>query len=377
MPYPLEKGDKLRLYHQLVDLHQHFQICLIALSDQEVDSKSTEALLAVVDELLICQISRKHSYFNAFRSIFTEKPIQVGLYTDDSLISKVRSFLSRWQPDVVHCQLFRMAEYSKALPYPAIIDYMDAFGVGMLRRAEAVHWPYSWLYRLEAHRTIRYEQSINPYFQQHVVITSNDAELIGLTNYSVIRNGIDMTDFAYKGSETSRPYDIGFVGNMGYIPNEHAAIYLISKVAPKLSDDIKIGIFGARPTRKVKNLASKNITISGWLDDIKSAYWDSKLMVAPIFQGTGQQNKILEAMACGTPVITTSEVNQGIGASHGEQLWIADDPDDFAFRIQYALDHPAECERIRRNALTFVKQNFSWNQCNQSLRKLIEDTCKY
>jgi len=145
---------------------------------------------------------------------------------------------------------------------------------------------------------------------------------------------------------------------MGYPPNVDAAEYLVNKLG--LGDKYKLLIAGARPSKRVKLLASDNVTITGWVDDVRQEYARCHIFVAPLWSGTGQQNKILEAMAMGIPCVTTSAVNNAIRASDGNEILIADSEDQFAKAIGRLMTDAVLHKKIRENGIRLVKDKFSW-----------------
>jgi len=185
---------------------------------------------------------------------------------------------------------------------------------------------------------------------------------------SVVRNGID-TEF-FIPQEKEKVYDIGFVGNMGYPPNVDAAEYLITKLKPLLDQNFRYQIAGARPDKRVKLLAGKNVTITGWIDDVRDAYSGCRIFVAPLWSGTGQQNKILEAMAMGIPCVTSTSVNNAIGAQHNKEIMVADTELEFKVCIEQLLNDEAKYKELKENALMFVRENYSWQQSVDILTKL-------
>src|SRR5690606_24512312 len=128
---------------------------------------------------------------------------------------------------------------------------------------------------------------------------------------------------------------------------------------------------GARPHNRVLSLQSDKVSIGGWYEDIRDAYGAARIFVAPLWSGTGQQNKILEAMAQGLPCITTPAVNNAIGGADGENIFIANDVSSFVERINYLLLNNEAVLNIGGNSRLFVKQNFSWKESNDKLRLII------
>ena len=128
---------------------------------------------------------------------------------------------------------------------------------------------------------------------------------------------------------------------------------------------------GARPASEVIALSRENVEVVSWVDDIRTSYWKMKILVAPIFYGTGQQNKILEAMACGIPVICSPEVAVGVGATHQQELLVAEDAAQFVKAIDLLLYEPMIGQRLVEKARAFVEQQYSWEKNTLKLSNLL------
>jgi len=359
-PYPLEKGDKLRIFHQLRYLRKSHQVILVAITDEEVSKEHLDVVKSYVHEVIVFKLAKHRRVASLFKSLFSKLPFQVAYYYDKRIANQITELAVSFEPDHVYCQLTRMSEYARQLPYAKTLDYMDAFGVGMERRAEVVSGLYATVYKKEAKRMKAYESSIYDAFDNHTIISEQDAKQVSDRSIHVIPNGID-TDF-FSPLEIEKKYTLGFVGNMGYAPNIDAAEYLVNKILPLLSKSTKTIIAGARPDKRVKQLASESVTITGWMDDVRTAYAESKIFVAPLWLGTGQQNKILEAMAMGVPCVTSTAVNNAIGAVNGKEILVADHEHEFAKCVNTLTNDTALYDSIRRNARTFVQEKFSWQQ---------------
>jgi len=361
------------MFHQLRFLSKLHEIFLVAIAHEEVDSEHFTKVKEVVSELKLFTIKKPKQIPGLCKAVFTKTPFQVALYYTPSIAREIQKIAQDFQPDHVYCQLTRMAEYAKGLPFPKTLDYMDALGVGMERRAEVVAGPISWLYKWEANRLKSYEKSIYTYFDHHTVISHQDKVHIQTpvkNEIEVVPNGID-TDF-FRPMDVQKSYDIGFVGNMGYPPNVDAAEYLINTLKPRLHPDLTYQIAGARPDKRVKLLKSRNVTITGWVDDVRMAYASCKVFVAPLWSGTGQQNKILEAMAMGIPCVTSASVNNAIGATHEKEILVADAEIEFVRSINRLLNDQKLYMDMKENALMFVRSGYSWKQSVEKLTRLFE-----
>ena len=188
---------------------------------------------------------------------------------------------------------------------------------------------------------------------------------------SVIPNGVDFNYFNNK-NKIPKVYDMVFVGNMGYYPNVMAAKFIIEKIVPnliKVKPEVKILIAGARPSAVITKFAHPQVTVSGWIEDIREAYLGSKIFIAPIYHGAGLQNKIIEAMALGIPCICTPQVNNAIGARENEIL-ICSHPQDWVKLICKLLDDTDRQSKMSQAASIFVTENFSWEHSTHQLEEL-------
>jgi sugar transferase (PEP-CTERM/EpsH1 system associated) len=363
-PYPLTKGDKLRAYHQIRELAKQHEIHLISIVDEDPSKDDLDKISDITSSLHIIQITPVERYLSLLLALFSGIPFQIAWFYSSKIHRIIKDIAADIYPDHIFCQLTRMAEYTKDLPYSKTLDYMDCFGLGMERRATIASGFTSFIYKQEAQRMIRYEEKAADYFDHLTIISAQDKSQFtfpAAKNIHIVSNGISNEFFTYE-AKTNKKYDLVFVGNMSYLPNVESVEYLVNKILPLLNKNLSLLIAGTDPAPAVMRLASGNICISGWVEDIRRSYAEAKLFVAPMWSGTGQQNKILEAMAMGIPCITTKVVNNAIGAMPDEEIVLAETPEEFAFAIQKLLANTTLYFKISTNAKIFVKQNFDWKQ---------------
>jgi glycosyltransferase involved in cell wall biosynthesis len=238
-------------------------------------------------------------------------------------------------------------------------------------------------FNMEAKRLAVYERTLYKDFDKHIIISEQDRQRLKLPSkeyITVIPNGVDET-FSSDDIQHVKSHDLVFVGNLGYGPNKAAAKFLVHDILPALNKQnrkVNLLIAGARPSNSIRRLASKkNVTVMGWVKDIREAYRDGRIFVAPMLSGLGLQNKILEAMSMGLPCVTTSLVNNAIGAKENEQILIADSVDDFAERILFLLDHPEAYKRIASQGKDFVSSNFKWEHQIRKMEEVINSENAY
>ncbi len=377
IPWPLEKGDKLRAYHHLKVISTQHEVVLVCLTDSEVHPKAVENLSPFCIEIHFIKLSKIGILWNLATSIFNDKPFQVNYFYQKSAQKKVNQLIDKHMPRHLFIQLIRTAEYVKKYHIlTSTFDYMDAFSMGAQRRIEKAIPGVKTLLIMEANRLKKYENYVFNHFTNKTIISKNDRDLIKHPDHNEIQilpNGVDFETFI-SNPDTVKKYELAFTGNMSYPPNVKAAHYLAREVMPLLiqkNPNIKLVIAGADPHTSIKRLASKNIEVTGWLDQITDAYNESKIFIAPMEIGTGMQNKILEAMAMQIPCITTKLAGDAIGGIHNENILIANSPEEFAQYTMELLASKSNYSRLSQNAYSWVNTHYNWNTNGLPLLELI------
>jgi glycosyltransferase involved in cell wall biosynthesis len=373
-PYPLEKGDKLRAFHQIAELSKTFDIYLIAITEKEIASEHHQQLALFCKEIHLVRISNRSILFNLFLSFISNKPFQSGYFFSYRGKNKVDLLLKSIRPNYIYSQLIRTSEYVKNYhACPKTIDYMDALSKGIERRIDKAPWYLKWIFRSEAKRLKNYERVIFDYFEHKTIISDQDREFILHPNRNEIvsiPNGIDERFFNF--TKTQARYDLVFIGNLSYAPNVEAVEYIATALLTK-NKQLTCLISGATPHPTIQKIArtTAQIELQGWIDDIREAYVSGKIFIAPMMIGTGMQNKLLEAMALGIPCITTTLANNAIQAVHNEHILVANTTDEFLAAINDLLTDQELYKRIATNGQAYIRENYSWKKSTQELAALI------
>jgi sugar transferase (PEP-CTERM/EpsH1 system associated) len=374
-PYPLEKGDKLRLYHQIRGLAQHHELVLAALSARAPLPAHLEALRPYCSRIEVLPLPAWRLPLRLLGGLLSGLPAQVAYFFAPSLLPRLRQLIREEQPGGLYCQLIRMAPYAQAAGLPALLDYMDCFSAGTLRRAEQSGPLLRPLLRWEARRCGRYEAAVFPAFRVHTAISAQDRDSLPLppaarSRVEIVSNGIDTRAFAPLPDAAAPPYAVVFVGNMGYFPNVAAARLLVREIMPLVwaqRPEARLLLAGARPAAAVRALArDARVHVSGWMPDIREAYGAGEVFAAPLFAGSGQQNKILEALAMARPCVTTPLVNEAIGAEPGRELLVAGSTGAFAEAIIALLGDPARRQALGAAGRAMAEARYGWEAaCRQ------------
>jgi polysaccharide biosynthesis protein PslH len=377
VPYPIEKGDKLRAFHQIRCLSAEHDIVLCALSDSPVHPEALEILEKYCSGIHILPIGKSGMVWNLLKALFSRKPMQIGYFYRCSAKKKVKALIASTRPDHIFCQLIRAAEYVKDIPLPKTLDYQDIFSMGARRRAETSSFFTKQLFLEEYRRLIRYEREIYSAFNRATIISKPDRDLLPFPEreqVEIIPNGVDHSYFSPHLAD--KKYDLVFTGNMGYPPNIDAAVYLAEEILPRLRKtrpDARLLLAGANPHPRVKALQSDHVTVTGWVADIRESYAASKIFIAPMRIGTGLQNKLLEAMAMGLPCITSALANQALGAAENHEILIGSDAESYTGCILQLLDDQPAAEALADSGHAFVLRQFSWENTARQLSRIFTE----
>ena len=375
VPYPTEKGDKLRAFHQIVQLSKNHEIILCALNDGVLHEDAIPVLKKYVKAVHIIPIPKLAIAFNVLKTLFSGKPLQVGYFYNKSSAAKIRSLIDQYKPDHIFCQLIRVAEYVRGIPIPKTIDYQDVFSKGVERRLSTSPFYLKPFLKIEYKRLLRYEHDVFNEFDNKIIISAPDRDLIPHPDRQqivVVANGVD-TGF-FKPMEREKRYDLVFTGNMGYPPNIYSAEFLVNEILPKVlprKPGLRLLIAGASPHLRVMSLKSSHTDVSGWVADMRECYAGARVFIAPMQIGTGLQNKLLEAMAMRIPCITSPLAFQALDARDGEDILVATTPDEYAEKILALLNDQAYADRIAGNGYDLVHRQFNWEAEVGKIEKLI------
>jgi polysaccharide biosynthesis protein PslH len=366
IPWPLEKGDKLRAYNQIRCLAKENEIILCALNTDPRADKQTafKALQPFCRSINFIDLSRAGMVINLFKAWIGGKPLQTGYFYNRKAQHKINHLIEEYKPDIVYGQLLRVAEYIRYLFLPKVLDYQDVFSMGMKRRYDIASFFMKPFFKMEYKRLSTYEAAIFGDFQLTTIISKPDRDLIPHRKRKqilIVPNGVDH-DF-FKPLQAEKQYDVVFTGNMAYPPNVNAAEFLVKEIMPlvwRKQTNVRVMLAGATPDKKVKALESEKVFVSGWMDDIRNAYASSRFFIAPMQIGTGLQNKLLEAMSMRLPCITTPLANAALEGVHGKELLIGKTTQELAEHILYLANNHEKAREIAENGYNFVHEKYDW-----------------
>jgi sugar transferase (PEP-CTERM/EpsH1 system associated) len=377
IPWPLEKGDKLRAFNQVKQLAATHEIILCALNtDRKADKQMAfKALQPYCRSVNFIDLPMIGIVINLIKAWFTGKPMQLGYFYNARVQRKIDKLIDEYQPDVIYGQLLRVAEYIRFQSVVKAIDYQDVFSMGMKRRYEIAGFFKKPFFYAEYQRLKRYENAIFADFDIKTIISEPDRQHIDHPKRNeilIVPNGVDHEYF--KPMTTEKKYDLVFTGNMAYAPNVNAAQFLANEIMPLVWEKLPqatLLLAGATPDKAVRGLASDRITVSGWLDDIRVAYAGSRVFIAPMRIGTGLQNKLLEAMSMKIPCVTTLLANNALNGKAGIDLLVGETTRELADAVTELLTNAAKADEIGASGFRFVNDYYDWKAATKTLLQAI------
>jgi glycosyltransferase involved in cell wall biosynthesis len=376
-PYPLDKGDKLRAYHQIRILSQYHDIYLAALTHQSVSSESLAELEKYCKEIRIFKLNFLTVFWNIILFFFRGLPLQCGYFYSKRIHKKVLRFFNEVKPEHLYSQLIRTGEYTKRLPIKKTLDFQDVFSKGMYRRYKIAPFFLKPIFLMEYKRLLRYENRLFDFYDNKTIITAVDRDLIPhihSKSIHIIANGVDFESYSYNNQ--TKNFDLIFTGNMSYAPNVDAAEFIVRHIFPALRETfptLQLVLCGSTPSSRVQALKKEGVTVTGWVDTIADYYAQSKVFVAPMQIGTGLQNKLLEAMAMKIPCVTSQLAGKPLeGIENGKEIIICSSLTGYIDAISLLLTNAEKYNELAENGYRFVKENYNWEATTKQLMKIME-----
>lgn len=379
-PYPLNHGGKIRSFHMLKHLGQAHEVTVAAPIRDAEEHRAQADLRAHCAKLLTARVGEFASRVRALARLPTRTPASFGYVYSPALAATVRTELSRARYDLICVHCSSVAPYVAAVPgIPKILDFADMDSQKWLAYAACRRFPLSLGYRLEGWKLQSVEKALAGYFDLCTCTTPSELDTLrsyGTTTPSAsFPNGVDTHYF----SPADAPHDVDtlcFLGRMDYYPNREGVLRFCAEVLPQLRrrrPGLKLVVIGANPSRAVRKLAADpGVVVTGAVPDVRPYARRAALSIAPLRIARGTQNKILESLAMGIPVVCSSLAARGVDVVPGEHLLSADSTTEWVEAITRILDHPAERRRLAAAGRARMLSHHSWEHAMRQFDRLIE-----
>ena len=375
VPYPLDRGGRIKTFHYLKALACNHQVSLVVLTRTQACVEKLDRLrsmLSLVDVHSIpIDLSRFRKARLAFNSLWRSEPVVMSLYANAEGKRLVERLLDDGHFDWVYADHLHMAQY---VPDPAraltLLDQHNVESVILRRFADRQSLrPVRWFARREQRKMSRYEAEMCRRFDAIWVTTEVDRELIRpwllpQQHVDVMPIGVD-TGYFQPDSRKRDPQTVISVGTLSWPPNADSVLWFyddIFSLVKKQVPDTKFVIVGANPPPSIRQLAEDPcVEVTGWVDDIRPYMARSTVMVVPLRGGSGMRVKILNALATGLPVVSTSVGCEGIAVTPGSDILVADSADAFIEQIVVLFKAPQLQRRLSENGVRLIQERYSWN----------------
>lgn len=403
IPYPPDKGDKIRSYNEFKFLlEKGWKIHLCSFVDDEADLSHVQTLQSQCVTSYFQRIRKSHRQAGMAAALIMGKPLSVGAFFIKGAYRYVEQVLSAYPVQVVFCYSSPTAEYVfrsqnrngfQAENHHAtgvgtrgllVMDLIDVDSEKWKQYSGQCRIPRRWIYRLESRRLAKYEKRIVNSFDATMVVSKNEA---GLLKQKVgegkkvhgISNGVDTEYFhpaPEKPGDTQERIMLTFCGLMNYYPNVDGVLWFVKEVFPLVQSmygKVLFQIVGGKPVKEITRLAKDpDIKVLGRVPDVRPFVWGAHLSIAPIRIARGIQNKVLEAMAMGMPIVATRQAFEGIDALAGKDLMVTEaEPESFAQGITSLLKDRRLAADMGRRARKTVVEQYSWGKQLEKLDKLL------
>ena len=405
VPYPPNKGDKIRTFNEIRCLSQNHEIDLLAPADDSNDLPHKKKLETYCNRVKLFGLNiLKSKIFSLAGLAIPFRPLSISYFYNKKLQACLNQWMTEKTYDAVLCFSSPMAEYlfrcpvlketfnpckplSNASQPVLIMDFCDVDSQKWHQYATNSRFPMSLVYGIESRRLLEYEKKINRLFHHSVFVSTHEVEVFINLNkqakkLTAVPNGVDHDYFSPDARFESVPLRkkkgqkvLVFTGAMDYYANVEGVSWFCRKVLPKIRSehpDVLFYIVGSNPGPEVKALGEhQGVRVTGFVDDIRPYYRGADVCVIPLRIAAGVQNKVLEAMAMARPVVTTSKAFEGIKGKSDVHVLIENDPKHFADKVVQLLNSEEKRTILADNARDFILKNYNWQTNIAALERLL------
>jgi sugar transferase (PEP-CTERM/EpsH1 system associated) len=380
-PFPPKRGGKIRPFNMIRHLSASHRVFVASLVRSDAEAEEGKGLAAYCEEY---RMGRVHDPLQGLRMIArlpTPTPSSMGYFYSPQLARSIDDLLASERFDLVLVHCSSVAQYVENVRGIAkILDFGDMDSQKWLEYARYKPFPLSMGYEIEGRKMAREERRLATRFDLCTATTRAERETLDGYRTNVptdwFPNGVDSAFFAPDEAVRYDAGTIAFVGRMDYYPNQECMFDFCANTLPLLQarrPDIKLVIIGANPSPAVQRLAKlRNVTVTGSVPDVRPHLRKAAAMVAPLNIARGTQNKILEAMALGVPVVTSRLAAGGVDATAPDHFLVADEPAAFAEAVLRVVGDPNERQRLAEAGRARMLSHHAWDQSMRRLDRIVE-----
>ena len=374
VPFPPDKGERVRAFHEIRSLAGRFRVTLACLIHSPADRQAAANLSEWCEKVILAPAGGKVGLLRGTCALLCGKSVTEGYFRSPRMRRLLAEEAHREPFDLVFAYCSSVLPLALGVPAKGhVIDLVDVDSAKWQAYARDAFWPLSWLYRLEARAVRRLERQAVEQCDAVFLVSEAEARVLGPagTRTMGVCNGVDSEYFSPSACLTLPEHQpagpsLAFVGQMDYRPNVDAVCWFASEVWPRLTKELpelRFTIVGRDPARPVQQLARlSGVTVTGTVPDVRPHLASATAVIVPLRIARGIQNKILEAMAMGKAVVASPEALEGLDLRIGRDALQADSPDEWTRRIIDLVRDPAARQALERSARQRVVEDYAWAQ---------------
>lgn len=380
LPYPLIDGGKIRLYNLIKLLGENHEITLICEKRSNQTQKDIDEVSKICKKLITVDRPKAWSVSNVSKSLLTLNPLLTTTHMSREMISKISAELKNEKYDLIHVETFYiMQNIPKTLIPIVLVEHNIEYQVYEKYASKAPILIRSGL-KFDIFKLKRKEKEAWNRASRVVAVSVKEQKIIG-PKTELVPNGVDLKRFKFvKKNLNKNEKKVLFIGNFSWVQNRDSAAFIIRNIWPKIiskNPNYKLWIVGKQIPDSLKALSDNSIVFDeNAPSETELIFQEADLLLSPIRVGGGSNFKILEAMAVGTPVITSSLGNEGIRAGENSEILIAEKPEDYARVSNQILNDNYLYEKITRNGRIFIEENFDWIKIAKKLEDVYREVIK-
>lgn len=391
IPYPPNKGDKIRTFNILKFLSNYYSIHLGAFVDDPHDFQHEDVVAEYCASYCLVPLNPRFAKLKSLTGFFRGSPLSLPYYESKRMRNWVNSILAEERPCAALVTCSTMAQYVSGSHYAQLkryIDFIDIDSDKWAQYAKKSSFVMRQIYSYEANSLLSWEAKVAGEFDRSFFVSEKEADLFkrmvpsSASKVSYFNNGVDVDYFSplhiFASPYAREEKVLVFTGAMDYWANVDAVVWFARHVFPSVYEkfkDAKFYIVGSKPDYRVKELAdSPGIVVTGAVDDVRPYLAHASVAVVPMRIARGVQNKVLEAMAMGLPTVVSPQGFEGISATKGRDLFVVESDGDWK-RLLVDLLKADNGGAIGRSARDCVMENFSWHKALLRLKQAIEGQC--
>jgi len=385
IPYPPYRGDKLKIYNLAKQLKDKHELHLLTFVQTKEEHAYRAELEKVFKKVHLVYLPKWHSALNCLTALWDRRPLQLLYFQSKTMARSLNKVLEEDRFDAVHVQHLRLSPYlAQRNDIPRILDMPDAFSLYWDRRKKAQKNPLLKAFETIEQKRVFKAEKIMAKYDLSLVCSAEDLEYLKekhqIDNLRLLPNGVDLETFSVSGHDYTHNHTLLFTGNMDYAPNVDAVCYFTEQILPGIKREfpaVKFIIAGQRPVKKVLALASDSVIITGFVKDLAAVYNEASVVVAPLRYGAGTQNKVLEGMAMGVPVVCSNIGFKGLGVNSGEGAIMQTEPGVFANSVIELLRSEALRKQVGEKGRSIIVAKFGWPAIAAKLSGYFQDITQH